>query len=152
MWGGIGVAISGIGTAIKASKTGVNTVKVSENVYGESTLESGNSSLTGNITFEEALQILEESGLRPGQTLISRSRVMEIVENYNPLKATSSVYSDATGRYLVEGHHTTVATTILGKGSALNMNIPTNQMPSVKNIHWTKKWWEIGKKAIKEID
>ena len=60
----------------------------------------------------EALRKLESSGLRPGQTEISRGKVKFIVDNYNPVKAQSSIYIDSTGRYLVEGHHTTVASTI----------------------------------------
>lgn len=82
---------------------------------------------------------LERSGLKPGQTVISRSKVMKIVESYDSIKASSSVYTDATGRYLVEGHHTTVATTMLGRGSGPNMNIPTQQLLSTTKIHWTKK-------------
>src|SRR5690606_36092066 len=38
------------------------------------------------LTFDEALKKLDKSGLRPGQTEISKSRVMEIVENYDPMK------------------------------------------------------------------
>lgn len=101
------------------------------------------------LTFDEALKKLDKSGLRPGQTEISKSRVMEIVENYDPMKAQSSVYTDSTGRYLVEGHHTTVANTMLGKGSGVNMNIPTQQMPSATNVYWTKKWYEFWKTQIK---
>ena len=100
-------------------------------------------------TFDEALKQLEKSGLKPGQTEISRSRVMQIVDNYDPLKAYSSVYTDATGRYLVEGHHTTVATKMLGRDFAVNMNLPTSQPPSVFNVHWTKKWYEFWKTSIK---
>ncbi|ABN54033.1 protein of unknown function DUF1557 [Acetivibrio thermocellus ATCC 27405] len=101
------------------------------------------------LTFDEALKKLDKSGLRPGQTEISKSRVMEIVENYDPMKAQSSVYTDSTGRYLVEGHHTTVANTMLGKGSGVNMNIPTQQIPSATNVYWTKKWYEFWKTQIK---
>ncbi|MBE5932646.1 MAG: hypothetical protein E7263_04375 [Lachnospiraceae bacterium] len=34
--------------------------------------------------FYDALGKLEKSGLRPGQTVISKSRVMEIAQNYSP--------------------------------------------------------------------
>ncbi|SHN05360.1 hypothetical protein SAMN02746066_04627 [Anaerosporobacter mobilis DSM 15930] len=95
---------------------------------------------------------LEQSGLKPGQTVISKSRVSEIVDNYDPLKASSSIYRDSTGRYIVEGHHTTVATTILGKGSGINMNMPTNQVPSATNVHWVKRWYELWKTSIKVVD
>lgn len=70
----------------------------------------------------------------------------------DPIRASSSVYTDSTGKYLVKGYHTTVATTILGRGSGLNMNTPTNQLPSATNVHWSKKWYEIWKKAIKVGD
>lgn len=104
------------------------------------------------LSLEEALIKLEKSSLKPGQTEISRSRVMQIVDSYDPIKASSSVYTDSTGRYLVEGHHTTVANTILGKGSGLNMNTPTNQQPSAKNISWSKNWYEFWKTSIKVGD
>lgn len=77
---------------------------------------------------------------------------MKIVESYDPIKANSSVYTDATGRYLVEGHHTTVAITMLGRGSGLNMNTPTSQLPSAMNVHWTRKWYEVWKKTIKVLE
>ena len=64
---------------------------------------------------------------------------MSIVENYDPIKDNSSVYTDATGRYLVEGHHTTVATVILEKSSVINMNTPTKQVPSAKKYSLDKK-------------
>ena len=108
--------------------------------------------IKNRAVFEKAFQELEQSGLRPGQTVISKSRVFEIMEKYDPLKASSRVYTDATGRYLVEGHHTTVATIMLGKNSAINMNIPIDQLPSAMNICCVKKWYEFGKKVIKVID
>lgn len=111
---------------------------------GQSTPEgSGNNQVNTALTFEEALEQLEHSGLRPGQTVISRSRVMELVDGYDPIQAQSSVYTDFDGtRYLVEGHHTTVAATMLGRGSDFNMNAYTNQVPSAFGIHWIKKWFE----------
>ncbi len=111
--------------------------------------EKNNSS---HLSFDEALNKLEHSSLKPGQTIISKKRVMELVNDYNPIKASSSVYTDATGRYLVEGHHTTVAATILGKEASFNMNTFTNQPPSATNIHWTKKWFEFWKTAIKVVN
>jgi len=126
-----------------------HTYFVSEqDVFVHNSCEGKGTSNT-QLTFDEALKKLDKSGLRPGQTEISKSRVMEIVENYDPMKAQSSVYTDSTGRYLVEGHHTTVANTMLGKGSGVNMNIPTQQMPSATNVYWTKKWYEFWKTQIK---
>ena len=105
------------------------------------------------MTFEEAIEKLGKNlNFRPGQTVISKSRVMKIVENYDPLKASSSVYRDGNVTYLVEGHHTTVATKMLGKTSSFNMNTPTAQSPSATNVYWTKKWYEFGKKTIKILE
>lgn len=53
---------------------------------------------------------------------------------------------------LVEGHHTTVASTILNKGNCVNMGMICNDEPLVYNVYWTKKWYEFGKTAIKIID
>ena len=39
-----------------------------------------------------------------------------------------------------------------GKGTGLNMNVVTRQLPSATNIHWTKKWYEVWKTAIKVVD
>lgn len=114
--------------------------------------QGGSKSVTTPLTFEQALDSLEKSGIKPGQTVISRSRVISIVESYDPVKASSSVYTDATGRYLVEGHHTTVATTMPGRGTGMNMNIPTQQFPSATNVHWTKKWYEFWKKSIEVLE
>ena len=105
------------------------------------------------MSFEEALEVLgENSNFRPGQTVISRGKVMYIVDNYNPRLAQSSVYKNGNVTYLVEGHHTTVANKMLGKGSSYNMNAPTEQMPSAMNVYWTKKWYEFWKRAIKVLD
>ena len=99
-----------------------------------------------------ALKQLDSSGVRPGQTTISRSRVVELVDNFDSTKATSSIYSNGSAHYLVDGHHTTVASTILGKGTCMNMGVSTTQLPSVTNVYWTKKWYEFGKTVIKIVD
>lgn len=104
------------------------------------------------LTFDEALQQLDRSNLRPGQTEISRSRVMEIVENYNPLKAQSSVYKNGNISYLVEGHHTTVASTMLGTGTSSYMRAPSMDSPLATNVFWTRKWYEFWKNTIKVLD
>lgn len=105
---------------------------------------------------DEALQQLDKSGLRPGQDVLSRSQLNSaldgITNNYNPSKAYSSIYNDGVNRYLVEGHHTTVAFKMIGKNSGPNMNICTSDLPSAMNIYWTKKWYQFGRKAIKIID
>lgn len=38
---------------------------------------------------------------------------------YNSLKAQSSIYIDKGGHYIVDGHHTTVANTMLGRGTEI---------------------------------
>ena len=111
----------------------------------------GGTSPNTSLSFEEALCKLEYSGLKPGQNVISRSRVMEIIRAYDPVKANSSVYTDITGRYLVDGHHTTVAAMMLGKGTGPNMSVTTLQLPSVTNMHWTKLWYEFWKQSIKVV-
>jgi|GEM_PF-2065059 len=136
-------------TAMKNSDDAVIGAKKVKSKDSVKTKNPDKGTSNTQLTFDEALKKLDKSGLRPGQTEISKSRVMEIVENYDPMKAQSSVYTDSTGRYLVEGHHTTVANTMLGKGSGVNMNIPTQQMPSATNVYWTKKWYEFWKTQIK---
>ena len=76
----------------------------------------------------------------------------DIQNNYNPTKACSSVYSDGTNRYLVEGHHTTVAFKMLGKDNAINMNTATSDLPSATNVYWTKKWYQFWRKTIKIVE
>lgn len=70
--------------------------------------------------------------------MVSKGRIRYIVENYDPVLAQSSVYTDSTGRYLVEGHHTTVAKTILNRGTGINMNLVSPGTPETKKIYWTK--------------
>ena len=98
-----------------------------------------------------ALKKLDKSGLRPGQDELRKSRIKEILYDYNSLKRESSVYTDKTERYLVEGHHTTVATTILDKGSGFNMNQRSSDPPLTKSVYWTKSWYEFWKEAIKVV-
>ncbi len=105
-----------------------------------------------NDPIKQACKELDEKGIRPGQTEISRKKVLDIVDNFNTSKATSSVYSNGTTKYIVDGHHTTVASQILHKGTCANMGLPTSQLPSVTNVYWYKKWYEIGKKVIEIID
>ena len=52
----------------------------------------------------------------------------------------------------MEGHHTTVAAEILGKGTGMNMGVPTEQMPSATNVYWYKEWYEFWKIAIEIIE
>jgi RHS repeat-associated protein len=108
------------------------------------------------VSLRQALVNLDKSGVRPGQTEINTSQlnnvINEIQNNYNPSKAYSSVYSDGINRYLVEGHHTTLAFEMLGKESSINMNIVTSDLPSATNIYWTKKWYQFWKKTIKIVE
>lgn len=62
------------------------------------------------------------------------------------------VYIMMAHLYIVDGHHTTVATKILGRGTGANMGVPTQQVPSVTDVHWYKHWYEFWKKTIKVVD
>ena len=139
--GGIPGALGGVdgGETVRAGK-GIERLK--EGLRPSGSAESFDTEIS------VALDKLENSGLRPGQTEISKGKVKYIVENYDPTKAQSSVYTDSTGKYLVEGHHTTVANMILNKGSGINMNQISPLPPSSKNVYWTKKWYEFWKTAI----
>lgn len=107
------------------------------------------------ISLDDALKNLDKSGVRPGQTEIHTSQLENVINevkyNYDPTKAYSSVYSDGTNRYIVEGHHTTVAFEMLGKGSAMNMNTPTIDLPSATNVYWSKEWYQFWRKSINII-
>jgi len=96
----------------------------------------------------DALKQLDKTGPRPGQTEISQSKILDIVSNYDSTKAYSSVAKVGNTRFLVEGHHTTVASTILGKGTGANMGTIVSGLPEVTNVYWVKAWWEFGKTAI----
>ena len=108
------------------------------------------------LSLQQALEELDASGLRPGQTELHMSQLNSALDgiqnNYNPTKAYSSVYSDGTNRYLVEGHHTTVAFKMLGKDNAINMNTATSDLPSATNVYWTKKWYQFWRKTIKIVE
>lgn len=80
------------------------------------------------------------------------SKILSIIESFDPTKTESQVYTNATGRYLIEGHHTTIAVTMLERNSGFNMNTPTNEPPEVWDYHWTKKWYEFGKKIVRVLD
>ncbi len=134
MWGGIGALGSSIVSSVPKMVKAAKAAKAAD------------------ADIMNALKQLDASGLRPGQTTLSRSRVNDLVKNFDPMKANSSVYSNGGTRFLVEGHHTTVASTILGKGTCMNMGTVTSQLPSATNIYWTKHWYEFGKTAIKLIN
>ena len=102
-----------------------------------------------DIQIEKALKELDRSGLRPGQTEVSKNKILQIYNNYDSTKAQSSIYSDGRTRYIVDGHHTTIASQMRGQGTGFNMGMSTNMPPSATDIYWTKKWYEIWKKAIK---
>ncbi len=102
---------------------------------------------------KKALRELDGSGIRPGQTEIRRSRVMWLVDNYNTTKAHSAIFTNRTGiQYVSDGHHTIVASTILGKKGGINMGLKSYDPPLSLDIYWTKKWYEFNKKAIKIVD
>ena len=145
----LGPAARGIGQFIATNVLDKAVKKIPQSLAG--ILKKGSSDDT-ELSLEEALRKLEQSGLRPGQTEIRKSKINIIINSYDPIKAQSSIYTNETGRYVVEGHHTTIATTMLGKSAGVNMNLKTNDLPSVTNVHWSKKWYEFWKKKIKVVD
>ena len=95
-----------------------------------------------------ALLELEKSGLRPGQTEIYQGKILRLVENFDSAQAHSIVYKSVSGtNYLVDGHHTSVASTIVQK-SGIGMGQRALLPPEARNVYWTKRWWELGKKTI----
>ena len=121
-----------------------------------SALAQGGSKTATPLSLQQALEELDGSGLRPGQTELHISQLNSVLgdiqKSYNPTKAYSSVYSDGINRYLVEGHHTTVAFRMLGKDNAINMNTVTKDLPSATNVYWTKKWYQFWRKTIKIVE
>lgn len=138
------IAVAYIGTCEYLNVSGEATVTGSKGTAKISTKK-----IETKYSLNEALEKLNDTGVRPGQTEISEKRVWEIVNDYNSLKAQSSIYIDKGGHYIVDGHHTTVANTMLGRGTEINMNMYTQQPPSATDIYWSKKWYEIGKRVIK---
>ena len=132
------------------SATGVTGISLSS--AGISTVGIGGGSLAAEKAIpaiNQALKQLNNSGLRPGQTQISASGVMNYVNNPKLLQGTGEIFRTGSQRFLVDGHHRLVAQTILGKGDFYTM--PTNVAPSATNIYWSKHWWEFGKTAIKVV-
>lgn len=104
------------------------------------------------LTLEQALQKLDKSGVRPGQTTISRSRIMELIKDFDPTRAETIIYKSKDGtRYVVDGHHTLVAAIMLGREGGPFMGRPTALTPSEWNFYWWKQPWEFGRNAIKII-
>ena len=179
VWAGIGIgaaagALIGTGAGMAAgaalagsitATTGMVTAGATSLVATISTggLGAGVASVANNLSqatnnlssadpVKNALKQLDSTGLRPGQTEISRAKVMDIVNSFDITKAQSSIYSNGTTRYLVDGHHTTVASVVAGKGPGMNMGIVTNQLPSATNVYWSRKWYEFGKTVIKIME
>ena len=100
---------------------------------------------------KEAFKKLDKSGLRPGQTEVSKSKIMEIYKNYDPLKAKSSIHSMGGKRYLVDGHHTTVANMMRGGKTSFNMGMYSPDATMVTNVYWSKKWYQFGRVVIKLV-
>ena len=136
------VATSGVGAGVSCIANNLQ--------HAANTITSATSTAADPV--KTALKQLNSSGLRPGQTEISRSKIMELVNNFDPIKAQSSINSMGGTRFLVDGHHTTIASTILNKGTCMNMGLMTNQLPSATNIYWTKHWYEFWKTAIKIME
>ena len=147
----VALGVGELGSAIATGGAGAGVTYIVNNLQqAASSLERLAS--TSSDPINNALKQLDSSGLRPGQTEISRSTIMKLVNTFDPVKAQSCINSIGGTRYLVDGHHTTVASTILGKGTCVNMGMVTNQLPSATNIYWTKHWYEFWKTAIKIME
>ena len=107
------------------------------------------------ISLKEALKELDASGLRPGQSELHISQLNKALDgiqnNYDWRTAESWIYFNGSDRYLVEGHHTTVAFEMLQKKPAIGMNAGVKEPPSVTGYYWTKKWYQFWRKTIKII-
>ncbi len=152
----LGPAARGIGQFIATNVLDKAVKKIPQKIGMFSNNSENNNQFNTKLTLMEALKELDDSGIRPGQDVLSRSQLNDVINkisnNYNPSIAYSSVNNDGANRYLVEGHHTTVAFKMLGKDTSPNMNIGTSKAPSTKDVYWTKKWYQLNRKSIKIIN
>ena len=104
---------------------------------------------------KDALKILDKSGIKPGQSSISQSRVMEIFNSYDPMKAHTSYTSINGSLYVSEGHHTLIAN-VMKYGricSGVNMGGIVSDPAILVGVtwstlkilpwDWTKKWIQV---------
>ena len=92
-----------------------------------------------DLRITNALNVLDKTGIKPGQTGISQNRVMEIFNSYDSLKAIS-LYTRINGSlYVSEGHHTMIANVMkYGKlNSSINMGGIVNDPSVVTNMEWS---------------
>ena len=137
-WGVGGAVIGGVigavtGTLISYTATGSFTSSYAQIKTGFALKSAADRPIW------DAWQTLDRSGIKPGQTSISKSKIMEIYKSYNPLKANSS-YTNVNGSlYVTEGHHTTIANVMkYGKlNSGPNMGVLSKISPSATNKIWT---------------
>ncbi len=136
--------------------TGLDESRVKLNLQFFTGSAKGTNGFDTPVSLKQALAELDASGLRPGQTQLYMSQLNDVLDavkyHYDPVKAKSSVFSDGVERYVVNGHHTTVAFKMLNKSSSFNMNVATQEMPSTTKVYWTKKWYEFWKKAIEIVE
>ena len=88
---------------------------------------------------QEALKILDQSGIKPGQTQVSQSGIMAKYNSYNHLQASSS-YTKINGQlYVTEGHHTTIANVMkYGRlNTGINMGTLVSDPTVVTNMLWS---------------
>lgn len=105
------------------------------------------------ISLKQALEELDASGLRPGQTELHVSQLNEALDgiqnHYDPKRVYSSVYCNGAERYLFDGHHIIVEFKMLGKNTVFGMNEKSYKPPEVTGLYWTKKWYQFWRKTIK---
>jgi len=87
----------------------------------------------------DALETLDKTGIKPGQTQISQKAVLSKFNSYNPLTASSSYTKINGSLYVSEGHHTMVANVMkYGKlNSGIHMGQMVNDPGVVTNMLWT---------------
>ena len=109
---GIGYAVTGtLEGALEGAAIGFGVGSFVGGVAGGTASAASFSASSANVSsqLKDALKILDKSGIKPGQSSISQSRVMEIFNSYDPMKAHTSYTSINGSLYVSEGHHTLIA-------------------------------------------
>ena len=136
--GGFAAAAASVAVVYVAVRTGQCVVQIAQSITG---------GVPANTQINQALKQLDQSGLRPGQTEISQSGIMRYYNNPASISRESgAVFRDGVQRFVVEGHHRTVANVMRGGTSFYHM--PTSDPPSATNVYWYKEWWQIWRSAI----
>ena len=101
-----------------------------------SSLSTSTTASSVDPRINKALETLDQTGIRPGQTQVSQSKILTILNSYDPVQAQSS-YTNMNGTlYVSDGHHTTIANVIkYGKlNTGMNMGQITNDPLVATNV------------------